>query len=377
MYLTKYNNKKKFNEINKKYNELYSQYLNNKTIVLVGPAKSILNHEYGEIIDNFDLIVRLNKSLPIQNKYKKYVGSRTDILYNSLNITDYPGENNININFLLNNDIKFICSSYPLIQPFENDIFNFIKQSQYKLPFKFFSEKLHNYNCKLLKTRPFTGINAITDLLQYNIKQLFITGIDFYNSNYCRNSIRKNKKILEKTKNNIIHNSDIQKKYLKYLSLIDDRIIIDQVLDNILYDNYYNFLYNFNYYLPIKNKNIAFCGIYFNNYNKLEYNNYDYIISFNNISDIFNLIYIDLENKYFNGIGFHKNHKYTISKICLKKLNQQLNHYFNIKQFNLELYIILLLLCNKITLYNVNFNINQNTYLFFKFLIKKGLISIL
>ena len=33
-----------------------------------------------------------------------------------------------------------------------------------------------------MKTRPFTGINAITDLLRYNIKQLFITGIDFYNS---------------------------------------------------------------------------------------------------------------------------------------------------------------------------------------------------
>ena len=122
MFLTKYNQKKKYNELNDKYNYLYSQYLNDKTVALVGPAKSILNYNYGEIIDNFDLIVRLNKSLPLQEKYKKNVGSRTDILYNSLNTTDFPGENNIDINFLLNNDLKFICSSYPLISPFDYDI---------------------------------------------------------------------------------------------------------------------------------------------------------------------------------------------------------------------------------------------------------------
>lgn len=376
MFLSKINKKKKYYELNQKYDYLYSQYLNGKSIALVGPAKSLLNFNYGEFIDNFDLTVRLNKSLPLQEKYDKFVGSRTDILYNSLNITDYPGENNINIDFLLNNKLKFICSSYPLIQPFENDIYNYIYHSQYKIPFKFFNEKLHNYNCKLMKTRPFTGINAITDLLRYNIKQLFITGIDFYNSNYYKKSIRKSEKIIKRNKNNTIHKSDNQIKYLKYLSLMDDRIILDQTLDNLLYNNYYQFLYNFKYYLPIKNKNIAFCGIHYNNYNsKIDFTQFDYVFTFQYLENTPNLIYIDLKNEYFNGVGFSEKHKYYVSKIQLKKLNNHLLQNFNIKNFNLELYLIFLLLCNKITLYNVNFNINQNTHLFIKFLIKKGLIN--
>jgi hypothetical protein len=375
MFLTKYNKKKKYNELNQKYDFLYSQYLDGKSIALVGPAKSLLNFNYGEFIDNFDLTVRLNKSLPLQEKYNKYVGSRTDILYNSLNITDYPGENNININFLLNNDLKFICSSYPLIQPFEKDIYNYIHHSQYQIPFKFFDEKLHNYNCKLMKTRPFTGINAITDLLRYNIKQLFITGIDFYKSNYYKRSIRKSDKTIKRNQNNTIHKSDNQIKYLKYLSLMDDRIVLDQTLDNLLYSNYYEFLYKFKYYLPIKNKNIAFCGIHYNYLsNEVDSSKFDYVFSFQYLKNTPNLVYIDLKNEYFNGLGFHEKHKYYVSKNQLKKLNNHLLQNFNIRNFNLELYLIFLLLCNKITLFNVNFNINQNTYLFIKFLIKKGLI---
>ena len=75
-----------------KYTYLYSKYVENKNVVIVGPAKSIMQSKQGEFINSFDCIVRLNKSLPIQRKYEEYVGSRTDILYNSLNVTDYPGE---------------------------------------------------------------------------------------------------------------------------------------------------------------------------------------------------------------------------------------------------------------------------------------------
>jgi hypothetical protein len=377
MFLTKYNKKKYYDNINEKYEFLYSHYLNGKNIALVGPAKSLLNFNYGEIIDNFDLTVRLNKSLPLQKKYNKHVGSKTHILYNSLNTTDFPGENNIHIDFLKENNLNFVCCSYPLIQPFDYDIYKFIHHSKYQLPFKYYNEKLHYYNCNLMKTRPFTGINAICDLLQYNIKSLFITGIDFYNSNYYKKSIRKNEKTLNYNKKNAIHNSNNQIKYLKYLSLMDDRIILDQTLDQLLYQNYYQLLYDFKYYLPIKNKNIAFLGIYFNqHFYNLDYSLYDYVISFQYLENVPNLIYIDLKNENFDSIGFHNNHKYKISKFGIKKLNQLLLHSLNIKNFNLELYILFLLLCNQITIFNINLNINQNTNLFMRFLIKKNILHI-
>ena len=149
---------------------------------------------------------------------------------------------------------------------------------------------------------------------------------------------------------------------------MDDRIVLDQTLDNLLYSNYYEFLYKFKYYLPIKNKNIAFCGIHYNYLsNEVDSSKFDYVFSFQYLKNTPNLVYIDLKNEYFNGLGFHEKHKYYVSKNQLKKLNNHLLQNFNIRNFNLELYLIFLLLCNKITLFNVNFNINQNTYLFIKF----------
>ena len=46
--------------------------------------------------DKFDLTIRLNKSLPLPTSLKNDIGTKTDIIYNSLNTTDFPGENNLN-----------------------------------------------------------------------------------------------------------------------------------------------------------------------------------------------------------------------------------------------------------------------------------------
>ena len=374
--VTRYDYKRNLERVNQKYTYLYSKYVENKNVVIVGPAKSIMQSKQGEFINSFDCIVRLNKSLPIQRKYEEYVGSRTDILYNSLNVTDYPGENNLNKDFLKSNYLKFVCCSYPLIKPFDNDIIRFVNHCKYELPFRYVNHSLFNSMVQNMKTRPFTGLCAIIDLLQYNIKSLYITGLDFYHSNYYKKSIQKSSRVILKNRNNSIHNSNNQMKYLKYLSLIDNRIILDRVLDNLLYYDYYAFMEGFQYYLPIKNKHICFLGMKWNSrYQKVDYSEYDYVISFQNL-DIPNLIYIDLKNVNFNGIGFSDKHKYSIKKYVLKSLNHFLLK-LNIRNISLELYVLMLLLCNRIRIYGVNFSMNQNINLFFLFLIKKNIINLI
>ena len=225
-----------------------------------------------------------------------------------------------------------------------------------------------------MKTRPFTGLCAIIDLLQYNIKSLYITGLDFYHSNYYKKSIQKSSRVILKNRNNSIHNSNNQMKYLKYLSLIDNRIIWDRVLDTVLYYDYYAFREGFQYYLP-KNKHICFLGMKWNSrYQKVDYSEYDYVI----VSKFgyTKLIYIDLKNVNFNGIGFSDKHKYSIKKYVLKSLNHFLLK-LNIRNISLELYVLMLLLCNRIRIYGVNFSMNQNINLFFLFLIKKNIINLI
>ena len=81
-----------------KYTELFHSYLDNKTVALVGPAESIYGTNKGHVIDKFDIVVRLNKSVPLPENLQADIGTKTDILYNSLNFLD---DQERSINFTL------------------------------------------------------------------------------------------------------------------------------------------------------------------------------------------------------------------------------------------------------------------------------------
>jgi len=224
----------------KKYNELFTQYVSGKYIALVGPAQSIIDTNKGDVIDKFDIIVRLNKSLPLPAGLKKDIGSRTDIVYNSLNTTDFPGENNLNPRLYKKYGVSFMCSSYPFNhQIFKQDILNYVYKYKFEIPLKVMEDsKFKNFE-NALHTRPFTGTCAIMDLLSYPIKYLYITGLDFYQTKYYSEYRHISKDRLKSTRNGTIHQSKPQLDYLKNISLFDDRIILDAYLDKLLYHDYY------------------------------------------------------------------------------------------------------------------------------------------
>ena len=223
-----------------KYNELFKNFVSNKTIAIVGPAESIMGTGKGKLIDKFDIVVRLNKSLPLPKDLADDIGTKTTILYNSLNITDFPGENRFSNNFLNKYDVKFLCSSYPLENEFfRNDILNYIKRNKFGVPFKTLSNQLYNSIENSIRTRPYTGTCAITDLLNYNVKYVYITGLDFYTTRYYSSYRKITKEQLNKNRNNFYHKSEPQIKLLQHMSLYDNRVILDNYLDNLLYNNYY------------------------------------------------------------------------------------------------------------------------------------------
>ena len=49
--------------------------------MLIGGADSIFEEEYGERIDQFDIVVRVNKGVELIDCHWKYVGTRTDFLF--------------------------------------------------------------------------------------------------------------------------------------------------------------------------------------------------------------------------------------------------------------------------------------------------------
>jgi hypothetical protein len=56
------------------------EYCRGKRVLLVGNAASLFNHEYGDLIDSYDVVVRFGKGIPTVET-KKHLGSKTDVWF--------------------------------------------------------------------------------------------------------------------------------------------------------------------------------------------------------------------------------------------------------------------------------------------------------
>ena len=232
-----------------KYEELFREYIENKVVALVGPAQSILLSNNGKLIDKFQVVVRLNKALPLPENIASHIGSKTDVIYNSLNVTDYPGENRLSAELYKRSGVQFISSSYPMTGLFKQDIINYINQYKFRIPFKVFNNSKYEQLEKAIKCRPYTGTCAITDLLSYNIKLLFVTGLDFYQTKYYEEYRVISDAVQNNTRNNYIHQALPQLNYFRYLCLNDNRIILDKFLERVVFEKYdyiLNSIYKYN-----------------------------------------------------------------------------------------------------------------------------------
>jgi hypothetical protein len=193
--------------------------------------------------------------------------------------------------------VQFVCSSYPYNHSiFKQDIANYVNRYKFEIPFKVMDDMKFNNFEKYLQTRPYTGTCAIMDLLSYPIKHLYITGLDFYQTKYYNEYREISKEALKSTRSSIIHQAGPQLDYLRHVSLIDNRVILDNFLDRLLYTDYYKVvknLYSYNsdyifefgdlYFKKYFEMRISQCTMTSNidNY-KLEESQYPYLIFTNN-----------------------------------------------------------------------------------------------
>jgi hypothetical protein len=225
-------------------NSHFIQLIKNKKVIIVGPSATIQDCNLGKFIESFDIVIRLNKSLPIPPRLNTHIGSRTDILYNSLNQTDYPGENNINPVFLVRNNVKFLRCPYPPITPFKYDIQAFQNKNRNSIPFGHIDQEYYRKMRYSLQTRPYTGTSAIADLLHSGVGELYVMGIDFYTYSYSSYYRKVSSKKLERMRDNNIHKRTPQINLIKRFYLLDKRLVVDNILDKILLEEYDILFYN-------------------------------------------------------------------------------------------------------------------------------------
>jgi len=237
----------------------YADFLKNKKVAIIGPSPSIRKIEDGEDIENnYDVIVRINKGWKHKKDMDKYIGKRTDILYNCLDPHEDCG-GIIDIDFITRNGTQFIidpirflfCDRTHRDNMFHsyyrlNNLCFFHKYNNNRISFDIISDKLYEYYDKNAQTRLNTGLLAIMHILSFDIKCLYIKGFTFFKDGYVSDyrDILWGKKVTEKESTKRVlsemkragnHDQEKQleffkKEYEKY----KDKIIITDTLKKIL-----------------------------------------------------------------------------------------------------------------------------------------------
>lgn len=211
----------------------YADYLKGKRVVVVGPCPHMAGSNYGKLIDSYDIVVRVSKGYESVDAFPKDFGERIDVVYQTMfsqrgSGTTMPLER-------LKKKMTWVCASFP-DKKHKPMIKEFIEFNRDRVKMHIMDKP---YWEKLVTKAgiPQVGTSAIFDLLQYDIAELYITGITFYQVTgddgiyYYIGYVRKPKDARFKTTKHSPHKAF---KYFKEVYKKDKRIKCDEVLTKLV-----------------------------------------------------------------------------------------------------------------------------------------------
>ena len=216
-------------------------YIRGKSICIVGPAKYLEKKKYGSKIDNYDVIVRLNKGINM-TACPEIFGSRTDVLYHSINISE---DNGGKIDPYILNKTKIVFA-FPYL---DNKTISTFHNGTY-IDYNTIHNDILKNSCsvdkdeyieleKYLGCRPTTGLSCIIDILKMNPSKLYITGFTLFKDGHS-NIYRKEATNMSNTEliyqfktGKSTHNLYLMYQYMKQ-NLLKDNIELDNELRYIL-----------------------------------------------------------------------------------------------------------------------------------------------
>lgn len=223
----------------------YAKYLEGKTIALVSSGSSLKNKKQGHLIDSYDIVVRLNRALPLSPQNSEDIGTRTDILYNCLDGAPDAG-GPINGVAWRNCGIKCVCSTYP-----KSEFFTFPERSRGLgsiIPTRWIPDSTYYPIRDKVKGRPNSGTVTLVDLLSFDIKEVRLFGLDFFRTLYDTGYLREGGSVedFERLLSTNPDRHDPDSQYLFFKNVLyanDDRIKIDDYFEQILDDPSYDSMY--------------------------------------------------------------------------------------------------------------------------------------
>ena len=220
-----------------------NDFLKNKKVILIGPSESLLKNKNKDFIESFDIIVRVNRGIEPTEKYSEFIGNRTDILYNCM--LEHPDNGGpINVDYFSKKKLKYLVY-HPEVN-FQGKTTNkppkhlnrnrIIELEKANIKTNMIDSNFYNSISSQVNCRPNTGYIAIFDLLNYDIKELFITGFTFYLDKFMPGYKDQVKKVefKEKCFKSERHNQKNLWEFLKKSYKNNPKIKVDKYLHKIL-----------------------------------------------------------------------------------------------------------------------------------------------
>ena len=251
-------------------NEQLAEYLKDKKVALVGPAPYLIDKNRGKIIDDHDVVVRIQPEIFCVEDY----GSRTDIVQSCMNSSYSPKIAKYLETTPKENYPKFIISNntisretYPgskiwidVVGEYEENL------KQYGVPFAHLKNEDNTFDRWALYWEIYakkhiekigdsytiysgnlnSGYGAYSMLLSYPIKQLSVFGMDFYNfGKYAKIEDKYNPEYIKQQGQEgtylgpdvMVHDIMAQAMHMKNVLLQDSRFVYDkEPLETLLSD---------------------------------------------------------------------------------------------------------------------------------------------
>jgi len=205
--------------------------ISNKRVCIVGPAKHIENLNDAELIDSYDVVIRFVGSLPLSDRLKQCVGSKTDIIISS----EIPPRHIKDLDMVrrYSNVLMIPCTSTKASGPYApiNQSVNRLKKLD-DIDLLLMDDELFKRIGQKVHTHPTTGFSALMQILSYNIAELYIVGFTFSHERvqeYVDYSNVTDARVLRDLETGW-HNVTNEKFYfLKYI-MADKRVKIDKYM---------------------------------------------------------------------------------------------------------------------------------------------------
>jgi hypothetical protein len=171
-----------------------STLISGKRVAIVGPSPHLVGKDIGGIIDEYDVVCRINDIIPLPHMREDY-GSKIDILFHNMGTVWMEGlKEKIktgdtrlfwdSLKLVVCPTIKSVGEQHDYLGWSDDHVSdvvgNFESVNDSNIPFYWIGVKDYKTLWSTVGVEPNCGILAIVMSLCYNVQELFVTGFSFY-----------------------------------------------------------------------------------------------------------------------------------------------------------------------------------------------------